>query len=104
MKPEIASLLKQVQAVQARTARIQEEVARRTFDGTAGGGAVTVTVSGALEVVRVSIEPELAAGDRETLEAAVAGATNDALRKAQEAVSKEMGRAMESLPIPGLMR
>ena len=102
---EIASLLKQVQSVQAKAVKIQEDLSRRTFTGTAGGGAVSVEVTGGLEVRKVSITPEvLEAGDRETIEAAVAAAANIALREAQETVSREMGRTMEGLPIPGLVR
>lgn len=102
---DIAALLKQVQAVQTRTMKVQEELAGRLFTGTAGGGAVTVEATGALEIRSVGIAPEaLGAMDRETLEAAVAAAVNDALRKAQEAAAKEMGRAVEGLPIPGLIR
>jgi DNA-binding YbaB/EbfC family protein len=84
--------------------QLQRELARRTVEGSAGGGMVTAVVSGELRVLQVKIEPSLLAeNDREMLQDLVAAAVNAALVRAQQMVQQEMQRAsmMGGVPLPG---
>jgi DNA-binding YbaB/EbfC family protein len=79
--------------MQGRLLAMQRELARRTVEGSAGGGMVTAVVSGELRVVEVRIEPQLLAdGDREMLQDLVAAAVNAGLQTAQRMVQEEMQR------------
>ncbi|HET9844832.1 MAG TPA: YbaB/EbfC family nucleoid-associated protein, partial [Nitrospira sp.] len=71
--------------------------------GTAGGGIVTVTANGAMQIVSVTLDPEVVkSGDIEMLQDLVVAATNDALRKAHEMMAEEMKSVTGGLKIPGL--
>ncbi|OLE42172.1 MAG: YbaB/EbfC family nucleoid-associated protein [Nitrospirae bacterium 13_1_20CM_2_62_14] len=95
--------MKQAQAMQEQLAKIQEQAASKTVDGTAGGGMVTVSVSGAMQVVALKIDPEvLKSGDAEMLQDLIVAATNDALRKARDMMAEEMKSITGGLRIPGL--
>jgi DNA-binding YbaB/EbfC family protein len=99
----MGNIMKQAQAMQAQMAKIQEQAAAKQVSGTAGGGMVTVTANGAMEVVAVKIDPEVVkAGDAEMLQDLVMAATNDALRKAREMMAEEMKGLTGGLQIPGL--
>lgn len=95
--------MKQAQKIQTQMARMQEELAGRTVEASAGGGMIAVVANGKQEIVSVKIEPEVIdAGDREMLQDLVVAAVNEALRKAQEMVSEEMKKITGGLNIPGL--
>lgn len=99
----MANIVKQAQAMQEQMAKIQEQAASKTVEGTAGGGMVTVTVSGAMQVVAVKIDQEIVkSGDTEMLQDLIVAATNDALRKAREMMTEEMKGLTGGLGIPGL--
>jgi DNA-binding YbaB/EbfC family protein len=99
--PDLATLLRRAKEVQERMASLQRELARRTIEGSAGAGLVTVTVTGELRVLRVEIDPQLlAGGDREMLQDLVAAAVNAALANAQRIVQEEMQRAAGALQAP----
>ena len=101
----IGDLMRQAQKLQTQMAKVQEEMAEKTVEGSSGGGMVTVIASGKLEVVGVTIDPEVIdPDDIEMLQDLVVAAVNDALRKAQEMVSGEMGKLTGGLGIniPGL--
>ncbi|MCP9455686.1 MAG: YbaB/EbfC family nucleoid-associated protein [Nitrospira sp.] len=97
------AILKQAQAMQEQMAKIQEQAASKLVNGTAGGGIVTVTANGALQIVSVTIDPELIkSGDIEMLQDLVVAASNDALRKARELMEQEMKTIAGGIKIPGL--
>jgi len=97
-------LMKQAQRMKAELQRIQEEAAEKRVEGSAGGGMVTVTADGRGEIVAVKIDPEVAqSGDLEMLQDLIVAATNEALRRAREMLSTEMGRMTGGLDLPGLM-
>lgn len=101
----IGDIMRQAQKLQTQMAKVQEEMAEKTVEGSSGGGMVTVIASGKLEVVGVTIDPEVIdPDDIEMLQDLVVAAVNDALRKAQEMVSGEMGKLTGGLGIniPGL--
>lgn len=100
----MASLMKQAQAMQEQMTKIQEEAASKQVTGTAGGGIVTVTVTGGMQVVSVRIDPEVVkSGDVEMLQDLTVAATNEALRNAREMMANELKSLTGGLNIPGLL-
>lgn len=100
----MASLMKQAQAMQEQMTKIQEEAASKQVTGTAGGGIVTVTVTGGMQVVSVKIDPEVVkSGDVEMLQDLTVAATNEALRNAREMMASELKSLTGGLNIPGLL-
>jgi len=96
-------MMKQVQKMQQDMAKVQEELASRTVESTAGGGAVKVVANGRQELVKVEINPEVVdPEDVEMLQDLVLAATNEALRKSQEMAAAEMGKITGGLKIPGM--
>ena len=95
--------MKQAQKIQAQIAKVQEDLAQKTVEASAGGGMITVVANGKQEIVSIRIEPEVIdASDREMLQDLVVAAVNEALRKSQEMVSEEMKKITGGLNIPGL--
>jgi len=94
-------LLKQAQKLQAKIAEIQKDLAGKTVEVTAGGGMVTVTVSGTQEIMKIKIDPAVVnSGDIEMLEDLIVAAVNEGLRKARELATDEMSRVTGGLGIP----
>jgi hypothetical protein len=101
--PQYNKMLKQVQEMQTKMALAQEELANETVEASAGGGMVTVVVTGSLEVREVHIKPEAVdPDDVEMLEDLVTAATNEALRAAQELASRKLGGATGGLDLPSI--
>jgi DNA-binding YbaB/EbfC family protein len=99
----MGGIMKQAQQMQKKMLQMQEELAHRTVEATVGGGMVTVTVNGKNEVLQVKIEPQVVdPDDVEMLEDLIVAGVNEALRKAQEMASEEMGKLTGGLKIPGL--
>ncbi len=99
----MGNIMKQAPALQERVAKIQEEAATKSVEGTAGGGMVTVTVSGAMQVMAVKLDTEaVKSGDADMLQDLVMAATNDGLRKARDMMAEEMKSVTGGLGIPGL--
>jgi hypothetical protein len=99
----MANLMKQAQAMQAQMAKLQEEAATKTVIGTAGGGIVSVTANGGMEIMNVVINPEaVKSGDVDMLQDLVLAAANDALKKARQMVADEMKSVTGGMNIPGL--
>jgi DNA-binding YbaB/EbfC family protein len=100
----MGNILKQAQEMQARMAKIQEELAQKTVEGSAGGGMVQVTVNGQFNLTAVKIEPSVISADEKgMLEDLVLAAVNDGMRKAREMASAEMAKLTGGFKIPGLM-
>jgi len=103
MRGNIAQMMQQAQKMQENLKRAQEELANLEVTGSAGGGMVTVTLTGRMEARRVRIEPS-ALADGEMLEDLVAAAINDAVNKANAESEKRMSAATAGLPIPPGMK
>lgn len=104
MKKGIGQLMKQAQKMQAQMAKVQEELASRTVDATAGGGMISVTANGKQQIVSIRIEPEVVdPQDVEMLQDLVVAAVNEALKKSQEMMAEEMSKITGGLQIPGMM-
>ena len=100
----MGKMMKQVQEMQKQMARAQEELAHEEVEASAGGGMVSVRVTGDLQIVSIKIDPgAVDPDDVEMLEDMVLAATNEALRSAQEMASKKLGGLTGGLNIPGLM-
>lgn len=100
----MGNMMKKAQKLQSKMLRMQEELAAKTVETTAGGGMITVVANGAQQVVSIKIEKEVVdPDDVEMLEDLVLAAVNDALAKSQEMVSSEMGKITGGLNIPGFM-
>jgi DNA-binding YbaB/EbfC family protein len=99
----MAALMKQANQMQMRMKKTQEELANREYDGTSGGGAVKVKVSGEFLLKTLQVDPEVVkAGDIEMLQDLIVSAANDAIKQAKETQAKEMEKVTGGLNIPGL--
>ena len=95
--------MREIQKMQQKLMKMQEELEASQFVGTAGGGAVTITMSGKFEVTAVKIDPEaFNPEDISELEVMVLAAARDAFNKATEAQQKLMSSATGGMRIPGL--
>ncbi|TMD99459.1 MAG: YbaB/EbfC family nucleoid-associated protein [Chloroflexi bacterium] len=95
--------MRDIQKMQQRILKMQEELEASQFAGTAGGGAVKITISGKFEVTAVEIDPEaFNAEDIAELEVMVLAAAKDAFNKASEAQQRLMSSATGGMKIPGL--
>jgi hypothetical protein len=96
-------MLRQVQDMQKAMAKAQEELADETVEASAGGGTVTVVVTGALEVREVRIDPAAVdPDDVEMLQDLVTAATNEALRAAQALAQQKLGGATAGVDLPNI--
>jgi DNA-binding YbaB/EbfC family protein len=98
-------MLKQLQQMQARMAKVQEELGEKTVTGTAGGGVVEVVANGHQKVLSVTVKPEVVdPAEVDMLQDLVLAAVNDAMDKARELASKEMSAITAGIGLPpGLM-
>ncbi|MCU0614589.1 MAG: YbaB/EbfC family nucleoid-associated protein [Desulfobacterales bacterium] len=100
----MGDMMKQAQKLQAKMIKLQEELAEKTVETSAGGGMVKVVANGKQQIVSIKIEKEVVdPEDVEMLQDLILASVNDALAKSQEMVSGEMGKLTGGLKIPGLM-
>jgi hypothetical protein len=99
MNPEeMQNMLQRAEQMQSQMSEMQRELAAREFEGSSGGGMVDATVSGALRVLSIRIEPSLIKSDDQgMLQDLVAAAVNAALAKAQESVGQEVAQLQQSM-------
>ena len=101
----LSNMLKEAQKLQGRMNEMQEQLARMEVDGAAGGGMVTVTLSGKGEMRKIKIDPSLVdPEDVETLEDLIVAATNNAKARVEEHVQSEMGKMTSGMPLPPGMK
>ena len=102
--PDMGALMRQAQKMQADVAKAQEEVARMTCEGQAGGGMVTVTVNGTYDLQKIKIEKAVVdPTDVGMLEDLVMSAVNAANARMRELTKERMSKVMGGMNIPGLM-
>jgi nucleoid-associated protein EbfC len=100
--PNMNQMMKQVQQMQAEMMKAQESLKDEVVEASAGGGMVTVKVTGELEIKELTIDPEAVdPEDVEMLQDMVLAATNEALRSAQELAANKMQQATGGLGGPG---
>jgi DNA-binding YbaB/EbfC family protein len=101
--PNFNKMLKQVQQMQADMAKAQEQLKDEIVEASAGGGMVTVKVSGDLEVREIRIDPQAVdPEDVELLQDMVLAATNEAIRSAQELANRKLGGLTGGMDLGGL--
>jgi DNA-binding YbaB/EbfC family protein len=104
MTKGFGNMLKQAQQMHAKISQLQEEMAARTVEASAGGGMVNIVMNGKQEVLSVRIDPEVVnREDIDMLQDLIAAAVNEAVRKSQEMMTEEMKKITGGLTIPGLM-
>lgn len=100
MKGQLGQLMQQAQRMQEDLKRAQEEIAQLEVTGNAGGGMVSVIMSGRHEVRRVQIDRKLLADDPEMAEDMIAAAVNDAVIKLAEASQQKLGALGAGMQMP----
>jgi len=97
------NLMKQAQQMQAKLAMLQNELAEREVEASAGGGMVKVKVNGKQQLLSVSINKECVdPNDVATLEELVFTAVNQAMKESQDMVQQAMSKVTGGMNIPGL--
>lgn len=100
----MGNMMKQAQKLQSKMLKLQDELAEKTVETTAGGGMIKVVANGRQQVVSISIDKEVVdPEDVEMLQDLVLAAVNDALTKAQEMVSGEMSKLTGGFNLPGML-
>jgi nucleoid-associated protein EbfC len=101
-QPDMNQMLRQVQQMQAEVMKAQEQLKNEVVEASAGGGMVTVKMSGDLELKEIVIDPEAVdPEDVELLQDMVQAAVNEAIRSAQELAASKMNAAAGGLAGPG---
>lgn len=96
-------IMKQVQKMQKDMLKLQEELKEKTVEATAGGGVVKAVASGKKQLVSVEIQPEVVdPDDIEMLQDLILAAVNEALQKAEDMVTDEMGKITGGMNLPGM--
>lgn len=99
----LGNIFSQISKLQEKAKEVQNELAKKTVEGSAGGDMVTVTMNGKKEVVSIKINKEVVnPDDIEMLEDLLIAAINQAHEKVQELVTEEMGKLTGGLNIPGM--
>jgi len=99
MKGNLSGLLQQAQRMQQEMQKAQEDLARLEVSGVAGGGLVTVTMTGQYAVRRIHIDPSLLS-DAEMLEDIVSAAVNDAVNRVNESKQEKMAGMASGISLP----
>jgi DNA-binding YbaB/EbfC family protein len=103
MMKNMGDLQKMAREMQANMAKAQEELAAATVEGTAGGGAVVVVLTGTQDVKSIKIQKDAVdPTDVETLQDLVMAAFTDALKKSRELAAQRLGGVTGGLKIPGM--
>jgi DNA-binding YbaB/EbfC family protein len=87
---KLQQMMEQAQALQKQIQEAQERAARREVTGESGGGLVKVTANGAMQIKSVVLDP-VTVTDLEMLQDLITAAVNDAIRRAKEAATQELG-------------
>ncbi len=97
------NIMKQAKKLQERMAQLQDQLALKTVEASAGGGMVSVLVNGKHELVSLKIDREVVnPDDLDMLQDLIIAAVNEGVRKAQEMATAEMAKITGGLSIPGL--
>ena len=103
MSKGLGNIMKQAQMMQQKMARMQEELAAREVEASAGGGMVTAVVNGKQQLLSLRIEKNVVdPDDVEMLQDLVIAAVNEAIKQSQEMMQQEMGKITGGMNIPGI--
>lgn len=99
----LVDLMKQAQKIKAKMEELQQEMAQRTVEASAGGGMVKVVMNGRQEIIRLEIDPEVVDPQEvEMLEDLIMAAVNEGIRRSQQLWSEELQKLTGGFPIPGI--
>ncbi len=101
MKGGLGNIMKQAQRMQENVQRAQQELAEMEVTGQAGGGMVSVVMTGRHDVKRVGIDAGLMQEDKEMLEDLLAAAVNDAVRQIETRTQEKMATVTSGMGLPG---
>ena len=104
MKGGIGGMMKKAQKMQEDMQKAQEELGDMEVTGKAGGGMVTVVMTGRHDVKRVSIDDSVLSEDKDMLEDLVAAAVNDAVQQVEKTSSEKMSGMMGGMQLPPGMK
>ncbi len=104
MSNPMNQLMKQAQQMQANMQKAQEELANMEVSGQAGGGMVSVVMTGRHDVKRVNIDDSLMSDDKEMLEDLLAAAVNDAVRQVEKNSQEKMSGMTSGMGLPAGMK
>ena len=96
------NLFKQAQQMQQKMAEAQEELVNIEVEGSSGGGMVTVKANAKLQILGISIDPDVLQDEKEMVEDLVLAAVNQALSNAQEAASEHLSKVTGGMMPPGM--
>lgn len=100
---DMNGMIKRAQKMQEDMAALQEDLDAREYEVNAGGGAVTVKITGKLEIKSIDIQPDIVdPDDIETLSDVLVAAVNEAIKKVNETNTEEMSKVTGSLSLPGM--
>ena len=103
MAKGLGNIMKQAQQMQARIARVQQELENKEIEATAGGGMVTARANGKQQLLDLKIEKDVVdPEDIEMLQDLVMAAVNEAIKKSQEMIQEEMSKVTGGMNIPGM--
>jgi DNA-binding YbaB/EbfC family protein len=103
MAKGLGNIMKQAQQMQAKMARVQQELEKKEVEATAGGGMVTAKVNGKQELLALNIEKDVVdPEDVEMLQDLVMAAVNEAIKQSQQMIQEEMSKVTGGMNIPGL--
>ena len=99
----LGNILKQAQEMHGKISQLQEEMANKTVEASAGGGMVNIVMNGKQQVLSIRVDPEVVnREDVDMLQDLICAAVNEAIRKSQEMMTEEMKKITGGLSIPGL--
>lgn len=100
---DMNSMIHQARKMQDQITALQEDIEQRTFDATAGGGAVSVTVTGKKTIQSITLKPEVVdPSDIDMLQDLIISAVNEAINQVEEVTETEMTKITGGVALPGL--
>ncbi len=99
----MGQMMKQVQKMQRDMEKTQQELEAKVFESSAGGGAIHVKVTGKKELLEIKLDPGIVdPQDVEMLQDLILVAVNEAMKTAEDEMSREMGKITGGINMPGL--
>ena len=99
----LSNMMKQVQKIQEKMAKVQEELGEKTVQADAGGGMVTVVANGRQEIISVKVSPDaVELSDISMLEDLITSAVNEALKSSKALLQEELSKITGGIRIPGI--
>ncbi|MFH1313347.1 MAG: YbaB/EbfC family nucleoid-associated protein [Candidatus Eisenbacteria bacterium] len=101
MSNKLGDIMRQAQKLQTQMKKIQDELADKTVEASAGGGMVTVIANGKQDIISIKIDPEVVSKDDvEMLEDLIVAAVNESRKRAQELMMGEMAKVTGGMGLP----